>query len=220
MINISQKQLIIIIIIGVIIIGSIGYYIYNSKSENSYEQLETISEEQDTKNEENVENDEEEIVIHIAGQIKKPGIIRIKEGARIADIIEKAEGLTEKANIENINLAYIVEDGQKITIPSKEETEEKESITTQAGEGIITDTSQTSNIKTDTPKQKTTGKININKAEQEELQNLSGIGESTAIKIIEYRKQNGEFKEIEEIKNVPGIGDAKYEQIKENIKVK
>lgn len=220
MINISQKQLIIAIGIGGVILLIVGYLIYSNISDKSYEQINVISEEQTQDTEENVESDTEEIVVHIAGQIKSPGIVKIKEGARIADIIEKAGGLTEDANIEDINLAYIVEDGQKITIPSKKENKQIESITTENGEGIITDTSQTtSSIENKTDKV-TNSKININKASVEELQTLSGIGEVVATKIIEYRKENGDFKQIEDIKNVPGIGDAKFEQIKENIKVK
>lgn len=218
MINISQKQLIIIGIIGGVIILIIGYLIYSKIEDNSYEQFNIISEEQFTNTIENVENEDDEIiVIHIAGQIKKPGIIKIKEGARIADIIEKAGGLTEKANIDNINLAYIVEDGQKIIIPSKEDKEEIETITTENGDGIITDNAQNTSVSKGNT---TTSKININNANMEELQTLSGIGEATANKIIEYRKENGNFKTIEDIKNVPGIGNAKYEEIKEKIKVK
>lgn len=122
MINLTKKQLAIIIAVGIIVIGVIAYYIYSLTSNQSYEQLDSISEQTDVEETENVEKDEEEyIVVHIAGEVKKPGIVRIKEGARIADIIEQAEGLTENANITNINLAYIIEDGQKITIPSKEE---------------------------------------------------------------------------------------------------
>ena len=120
MLNLSKKQLIILIAIGGVIIFVIGYYLYTTTSNESYEQLDIISEEQDNQNKENVEKEQEEmIVVHIAGEVKKPGIVKTKEGARIADIIEEAGGLTENANITNINLAYIIEDGQKITIPSK-----------------------------------------------------------------------------------------------------
>lgn len=212
MLNLSKKQLIILIAIGGAIVFVIGYYIYTTTSNESYEQLDIISEEKDNQKQENVENEQEEmIVVHIAGEVKKSGIVKIKEGARIADIIEAAGGLTQNANITNINLAYIIEDGQKITIPSKDENEEKESITAENGEGIINEEQGTS-----------TGKqiVNINKATKEELQTLQGIGESTAEKIITYRKENGNFKQAEDIKNVPGIGDAKYENIKDKISVK
>ncbi len=177
--------------------------------------MEEISEEVVQENKENVENEEEknEIVIHIAGEVKNPGIVRINEGARIADIIEQAGGLTEFANITNINLAYIVEDGQKIIIPKQGEQEEnKEYITSETGEGIIQENGQS----------QSTGKtkININKAGLEELQQLQGIGEATAAKIIQYREENGDFKQIEDLKNVSGIGDAKFDTIKDSIRVK
>lgn len=222
MINLNKKQLAIMIGIGAIVISVIVYYIYKiSIPEENYEQLDIVSENDKEQNMGNVENQQEEtdlIIIHIAGEVKNPGIVKIKEGARIADIIEKAGGLTEKANITNINLAYVIEDGQKITIPSKENIEEKDNqneyISNESGQGIIEE-----NPKTNSTTTKNTI-VNINKANSEELQTLQGIGESTAAKIIEYRKQNGEFKQIEDIKNVPGIGNSKFEAIKENIKVK
>lgn len=217
MINLSKKQLAIMIGIGAIMIFVIVYYIYKiSIPEESYEQLDIVSENNQEQNKENVENELEEInliIIHIAGEVKNPGIVKIKEGARIADVIEKAGGLTEKANITNINLAYIIEDGQKITIPS-EEQDTQEYISNDSGEGI-----REENQKTNTTSTKNTT-VNINKASKEELQTLQGIGESTAQKIIDYRDQNGNFKQIEDIKNVPGIGDSKFEAIKNNIKIK
>lgn len=216
MINLSRNQIIIIGIVCTIIISVIGYYIYTITNQNNYEELETISENTNVteNNKENTNTEEETIIVHIAGQIKKPGIVKIKDGARIADIIEAGGGLTEQADITNINLAYIVEDGQKISIPSKEEnTEETEYITTDSGKNVIKE-----NITSQEETKKTV--ININKATVEELQQLQGIGEATAQKIIEYRKQNGNFKQKEDIKNVPGIGESKYETIKENIKVK
>ncbi len=176
--------------------------------------MEIISEQETQENEKNVENEEEnEIVVHIAGEVKKPGIVRIKEGARIADVIEQAEGLTEFANISNINLAYIVEDGQKIIIPKQGEIQDNEEyISSDSGEGIIQENEQNENSKDE--------KININKASVEELQQLDGIGQATASKIIQYREENGEFKQIEDLKNVSGIGDAKFSAIKDKIKVK
>lgn len=219
MINLTKKQLLIILGAGIAVICVIGYYIYSSNSSESYEQLELISEKKETEINKNVENnseENEEIVVHIAGEVQQPGIVKIKDGSRIADIIEKAGGLTDQANLNNINLAYIVEDGQKITIPSKQE-EIKEYISNQGGEGIIQGNPEMNTNQNTTIKNL---KININKATKEELQSLSGIGESTAQKIIDYRKENGEFKQIEDLKNVSGIGEAKYNAIKDNIKVK
>lgn len=216
MISLSKNQIIIIGIVGAIIISVIGYYIYTITNTNDYEELETINQntnimEKDT---EDTQTEEEIIIVHIAGQVKNPGIVKIKDGARIADIIEAGGGLTEQADITNVNLAYIVEDGQKISIPTKQENiENTEYITTENGDNVITD---------NTVLQEKGGKvmININKATLEELQQLQGIGEATAQKIIKHRKQNGDFKQIEDIKNVPGIGEAKFEAIKANIKVK
>lgn len=188
MLNLSKKQLIILVAIGGVIIFVIGYYLYTTTSNESYEQLDIISEEKDDKNKANVQNEQEElIVIHIAGEVKNPGIVKIKEGARIADIIEEAGGLTQNANITNINLAYIIEDGQKITIPSKEEKVEIEQegyIQSENAVGITNEEQGVSNKNQ---------VININKATKEELQTLQGIGESTAEKIITYRKENRKF---------------------------
>lgn len=97
-----------------------------------------------------------------------------------------------------MNLAYILSDGEKIYIPSVNDEEGVEYIQSSSGNA----------------------KININTATQEELETLSGIGESIAQSIIEYREQNGKFTSPEDIKNVSGIGDAKYEKLKDEICVK
>ena len=134
------------------------------------------------------------------------GIIKIEEGLRLADAIEEAGGLTENADINKINLAYIVQDGQKINIPNVNYLENDSYITKNIGENIII---EDITVKTEL--------ININTATQTQLEALSGIGPSTALKIIKYREENGKFKIIEDIKNVPGIGDSKFEAIKEEI---
>lgn len=150
---------------------------------------------------------EERIIIYITGEVNKEGVIELPEGSRIADAIEKAEGVTENANLKNVNLAYALEDGQKIYIPNKNE---EETIITEFTEGIVNDSDDVKQNKS----------ININKADINELQTLNGIGESLAQSIIKYREENGNFKTIEDVKNVPGIGENKFENIKENIKIK
>lgn len=153
------------------------------------------------------EKEEKEIIIHITGAVQTEGIVKIKEGDRIKDAIENAGGLAIDADLTEVNLAYVLKDGQKIYIPRISDTEEEIIINEENGASVIVDAGvENVNIK-----------ININTATLVELQTLSGIGEGTAQKIIEYRQLNGRFNTIEDIKNVSGIGDAKFEAIKESI---
>ena len=202
------KQKKIIIIIGIILSLIVGWKFYESSKFDSTEESQILV--SNTKDNE-IEEEEEIIIVHVTGEVKKPGVVRAKEGSRLEDIIKEAGGLTEKADITNLNLAYVVEDGTKIKIPSTDDEDNKEYITQEIGEGIIIQEENTkikSNI------------ININTASEIELEELPGIGASIAGKIVEYRNKNGKFKDIEDIKNVTGIGDSKFERIKELIKVK
>lgn len=158
-------------------------------------------------------NLEGKIVVHITGAVQKTGILVLPEGARIADAIDSAGGNTESANLDEVNLAYVLQDGQKIYIPSKKDKTKLESkayITSESGNNVIV---QTVNEKGGN------GKVNINTATQSELENLPGIGESIASRIIEYRQQNGKFSKIEDLQNVKGIGDAKFNNMKEYVAV-
>ena len=205
--NLKQKKIILVILLIIALITYYYFYTKNNTEEINNENLE-IS------NNETQETKEEKIVVHITGAVNKEGIVELQTGARIADAIEKAGGAKENADIKNINLATILEDGMKVHIPTVEETQaNKENINVENNASSQIDTG----TKEATSNTKTQGKININTATQGELDTLPGIGPSTAVKIIEYRKENGKFKSIEEIKEVSGIGDAKYEKIKELI---
>lgn len=165
------------------------------------------------------ENLEGKIVIHITGAVQKTGILILPEGARIADAINAAGGNTEQADLEEVNLAYELQDGQKIYIPTKEDKvklESKAYIMSGSGNNIIVQTVNTEGISENGGSKK----VNINTATQSELENLPGIGESIASRIIEYREQNGKFNKAEDLQNVKGIGDAKFGKIKEYVVVK
>ena len=153
---------------------------------------------------------ENSIVVYICGAVNESKVISLTENSRIIDAIEAVGGLTEDADLTNVNLAYLLEDGEKIYIPKKGEQNNEKSIIT-SGAYFISDDLESSIPKT---------KVNINKAGQAELEGIPGIGPSTALKILEYRNQNGKFHSIEDIKNVSGIGDSKLEKIKEYITVK
>ncbi len=201
--QISKIKIIIPIIFLVIIFSVIIIYFFNKKTENyinmnQYEETNIIEEVQ-----EEDELSTEKIIIYIIGEIKNPGVYTLDVDSRILDAIEMAGGTTENADLENINLAYTISDGEKIKIPSI--NEEKDGNNIDVENEIIENNSNS---------------ININTADISKLITLPGIGESTAQKIITYREENGKFKNIEDIKNVSGIGENKYNQIKNLIKTK
>lgn len=206
----ENKEKIIIAIICVVLAISLVIYFLDEDNDEYIE----VNEEIANLGEEEVveETDEyEEIILHIIGAVKNPGIVKIREGSRIVDVIEAAGGITDNADTSKINLAYVVEDGQKIFVPSitDEITEETEYATSKSGDNIIIDNNEGENVM-----------VNINKATQTELETLPGIGPAMALRIIEHREENGNFENIEDIKNVKGIGDAKFKNIKNNICVK
>lgn len=197
----NNKKIIVYILIGIVVVIAsiklIDIYYQNNNEKITIQNVLTTEDEP-----EKIEN--EIIKVYVTGEVKNQGVIELEQGSRIVDAIEKAGGQTEEANLKNVNLAYELEDGQKIYIPNKSEENTNE----------ITDDGVT---EIDSKENDT---ININKANEKELQELNGIGESLASSIIKYREDNGKFKNIEDLKNVPGIGDSKFENIKEYIKVK
>lgn len=215
---IIKNKKIISIIIAIIILIVIGiYFIINNfeKNENEFE-ISNIEFEENKIENINAEIEEKsQIIVHIAGEILNPGVISLDEGARIIDAINKAGGITNEADLSKVNLAYILEDAQKIYIPN---VNEKEIIENMSSE-IVKSGSTQENSNTG-EKLKNGEKININIATQKELQKLTGIGESIALRIINYRKENGKFNTIEDIKNVSGIGESKFNKIKNDIIVK
>ena len=211
------------IIISIIIIFIIGIYYFSIKEKDYIESDTNFSISNKTENDTNKEESEskdtkEKIIIYIAGAIKNEGVYELDENSRIADCIEKAGGLTEDANLQDINLAYMLEDGMKIYIPKNSESNNHDN--TESNATIENDKREKTVKNIENKNSKTQNvKININTATQTELETLPGIGSSTALKIINYRKENGKFKSIEDIKNVNGIGDSKYNTIKDMIKI-
>ena len=212
-----KKEKVWILLVAIMFIAYMIYYIYDKFFESEEYIINNEFLMYGTENELNSTNkgseikSQNKIVIHIIGEVENEGIVHIEEGARIIDAVDAAGGLTNLADISKVNLAYELKDGQMVKIPSIENNEESiDFVLSNSGEGtIVGDTSNDSGI----------NKININKATIEELQTLPGIGKSTAEKIINYRKENGEFFEIDDIKNVSGIGESKFNSIKDRITV-
>lgn len=173
---------------------------------------------------EKIEKSEEKndiILIHIMGEINNPGVYSLNKGDRIITAVEKAGGVTQNADLMEVNLAYELSDGDKIIIPKKiENNEEKiQKNTILKNEESVENTVQKNNEKIIKNNKKSEFLINLNNASQTELELLDGIGPSIASQIIEYRNENGGFKKIDEIKNVKGISDLKYKKIQDKITV-
>ena len=215
----NKKELIIKIgCICIIVIISVFIILFYSQKENQnkvyddFFEIDNIEntinlEEKNTSNRAESQIDTDKIKVYITGEVNNPGVKEVEDGARIEDIIILAGGLTEFANISKVNLAYKLEDGQKIYIPNVNEKVE-EYITEENGEGIVEKTT------------KSLAKININTADIGKLCELPGVGESLASRIVLYREENGKFKSIDDLKNVSGIGEKKFESLREYVVVK
>ena len=149
------------------------------------------------------ETSEKEYYVDISGEVNKPGVYKVKKKTRLVFLIDKAGGLTGKADLDAINQASYVEDGAKIIIPKKGENKNSDEAGADASETSVGNTS---------------GKININQASAEELTSIPGVGTVIAQRIVEYRN-GARFNSIEDIKNVKGIGDATFEKMKGSITV-
>ena len=142
------------------------------------------------------------IYVDVKGEVHHPGVYQMKAENRVKDLIEAAGGFTPLADDQKLNLAQLLEDQMVIVVPKKGEEVNSELAQTQMPH------------KKEVEKE---GKVNINTATVEELKTLKGIGEKKAEAIIEYRKQNGSFKNKEELMKVRGIGKKLYESFQERV---
>ena len=163
------------------------------------------SSEQNTKTED-VSLKDKFIVVEIKGEVKKPDVYTLNEDSIVKDLIDKAGGITENADLSNINRAKKLQNHEEVYIANINET---------------TPNSPNANIAVNSNKTQASSSemININSATIEELKKLNGVGDGKAKSIIEYREQNGGFKSIEDLKNVKGFGGKMFEKIKDQIEV-
>lgn len=149
------------------------------------------------------------IEVYITGAVTHPGVYRLKEGDRMYQAVELAGGAREDADISHLEMARPLIDGETIPIPCQGEVPEMMT----ANNGGYTSPANSG--------QSSGGRVNINTASAQEMaDNLDGIGSGLGERIVDYRNNNGMFKDIEEIKNVSGIGEKRYEAIKDKITVR
>lgn len=137
-----------------------------------------------------------EIVVSVVGEVHEPGLVTLVDGARIADALTAAGGLTDGADSAALNQAQLIVDGQQIVVPAVGAAPPPGATPAVSGGG---------------------GGISLNSADASELTTLKGIGEATAAAIIAYREEHGGFREIDELLEVSGIGPAKFEALKDEV---
>jgi competence protein ComEA len=135
------------------------------------------------------------VVVHVVGQVYKPGLYSLPEGSRVDDAIKRAGGPKPKAALALVNLAAPVADGQQVVLPSNREAAQAlggDSVAGGAG-----------------------GRVHLNSATLDQLDELPAIGPVTAQKILDYRSEHGAFGTVEELDAVPGIGPATLDELRD-----
>jgi competence protein ComEA len=133
-------------------------------------------------------------MVHLVGQVAKPGVYELPAGSRLLDAVAAAGGFTAAADQANLNLAQIVEDGQQVVVPAVGEVAAAASPAAGAG-----------------------AKVNLNTADSTTLQTLDGVGPSLAQRILAYRAAHGGFRSVNDLQNVTGIGPRKFAAIKAGV---
>lgn len=163
--------------------------------------------------------------VHVAGEVKNPGVYSLDSKDRIIDAIEVAGGVTESADLDRINLAEYIKDGEKVRVPNISERSVSNNFlggydfNSNKIEEITSNSTKKNNYNLSNVSSKNTNLININTATISELEQLPGVGSSIANNIVLYRQENGNFQSIEDLKEVSRIGDKTFEKLKDLITV-
>jgi competence protein ComEA len=137
-------------------------------------------------------NDAPTALVHVVGQVRRPGLYELPAGDRVVDAVSAAGGFTHAADQAQVNLAEVVTDGEQIVVARK---------------GAVSGA----------PGATSSGKVNINTADATALETLDGIGPALAQRILAYRKAHGSFSSVGDLQNVTGIGDKKFAALKANV---
>ena len=136
------------------------------------------------------------LVVHVVGEVRRPGLYRLRDGARTADAVHRAGGALRDADLAAVNLAAPLVDGIQILVPVRTDTAGASS-GTRAGAGA------------------SSGPVSLSSATLDELDQLPGVGPVTAQKILDYRTEHGPFASVDDLDAVPGIGPTRIEQLRE-----
>jgi len=145
------------------------------------------------------EPEPEEAVVHVAGEVARPGVVTVPGDARVEEAIAAAGGATRGADLAAVNLARTVEDGELLTVPHVDDEASPPEEAERADDGETA--------------------VALNDADAEALEQLPGVGEVTAARIIEHREAHGDFAAVDELLEVPGIGEATLDELRDHVEL-
>ncbi|WP_010524218.1 ComEA family DNA-binding protein, partial [Nesterenkonia sp. F] len=156
------------------------------------------------------------VVVHVAGAVAEPGVVELVDGARVRDAVDAAGGLTDDAAAEGINLAAEAVDGGYLHVPTAEELESGEGAGPPAGPdgGAAPGGGATGDAGGEDGD---AAPIDLNRADAQTLQRLTGIGPALADRIIEHRSETGPFASLEDLAGVKGIGPSTLEDVEDQV---
>jgi len=154
------------------------------------------------------------IVVHVAGAVRHPNVYAFHQGQRVADAIKRAGGALPTADLDAINLAAKLTDGEQVYVPRRGE----QLLVRQGAVGRFRGGHSGSAVR-DGAKASDGEPVNINSADSEELQRLPGVGPATAERILQYRAEKGSFGSPEELMEVKGIGEKRFEKMRPMVRV-
>lgn len=137
------------------------------------------------------------VVVDVVGAVRRPGLYRLTEGARVADALARAGGATARAQLDLVNLAAPISDGEQIVVPRRGAAAPAAGGASGGATGVPA------------------GPVHLNTATLEQLDALPGVGPVTAQKILDYRREHGAFGSVDELDAIPGIGPARLEQLRD-----
>ena len=141
------------------------------------------------------------VVVHVVGAVRRPGLLRLREGDRVADAVARAGGATRRADLTAVNLAAPVVDGIQVLVPARPRASGSSGVAGAAATGAAAGG--------------VGRKPSLASATAEELDALPGVGPVTAQKILDYRAANGPFRSVDDLDAIPGIGPARVEQLRD-----
>jgi competence protein ComEA len=150
------------------------------------------------------------IYVHVAGAVRRPGLVRLPAGSRVAVALERAGGPGRRADLSGVNLAAQLEDGQQVIVP----------VRGAAGVGAAGSAALPGRLgaaTTASPGSAGAPKLSLAAATMDQLDELDGIGPTLAQRIIEYRAEHGGFRSVEELREVDGIGEKRFATLREAV---